>query len=178
MKTVNDWEINDVAGFRCSHGTAVRRIAVSGTDVVSRDPIHKTGANRHYLKGIGIRFAGKPLGRPKKVMEENQEALRQERAKRWEEYLQRIIIEGKFGQGKNGCRSYYIRAKRADTSVAWINNIFLVMNLQFLLRVFFMLCKTRVAMPHMVMEWIKNRLQCYREIHQTDGAAMCRIMAI
>jgi hypothetical protein len=32
------------------------------------------------------------------------------------------------GQGKNGYRLNYIRAKRADTSSAWINSIFLVMN--------------------------------------------------
>ena len=30
------------------------------------DPVYGTQANRRYLKGHGIRFAGKPLGRPKK----------------------------------------------------------------------------------------------------------------
>ena len=55
------------------------------------------------------------------------------------EYLQRIPIEGKFGQGKNGYRLNYIRAKRADTSSAWINSIFLVMNLLILLKVFYLL---------------------------------------
>jgi IS5 family transposase len=52
-----------------------------------------------------------------------------------EEYLQRIPIEGKCGQDKNGYRLNYIRAKRADTSTAWVNSIFLVMNLLILLRV-------------------------------------------
>ena len=51
--------------------------------------------------------------------------------------LQLIPIEGKFGQGMNGYRLSYIRAKRADTSVAWINSNFLVMNLLVFLRVFF-----------------------------------------
>jgi len=147
-------------------------------EVVLGDPIYGTRDNRRYLKGLGIRFAGKPLGRPKKVTEENQEALKQERARRREEYLQRIPIEGKFGQGKNGYRLNYIRAKRADTSVAWINSIFLVMNLLILLRIFFVLCKTGVAMPHRVMEWIENRLHCYRQVHQTDGVAVCGIMAV
>ena len=41
-------------------------------------------------------------------------------ALRREEYLQRIPIEGKFGQGKHGYRLSYIRAKRSDTSAAWI----------------------------------------------------------
>ena len=55
--------------------------------------------------------------------------------------MQRILIEGKFGQGKNGYRLDYIRAKRANTSFAWINSIFLVMNLFILQRIFFGLCK-------------------------------------
>lgn len=106
-------------------------------EVVLGDPIYGTRDNRRYLKGLGIHFAGKPLGRPKKVTEENQEVLKRDQAKRREAYLQRIPIEGKFGQGKNGYRLNYIRAKRADTSVAWINSIFLVMNLLILLRIFF-----------------------------------------
>lgn len=101
------------------------------------DPIYGTRANRHYLKQRGIRFAGKPLGRPKKVTEANREELKQLKAQRREEYLQRIPIEGKFGQGKNGYALNYIRAKRADTSSAWINSIFLVMNLLILIRIFF-----------------------------------------
>ena len=95
--------------------------------------------NRRYLKDRGIRFAGKPLGRPKKVTEENRVELKRLAAQRRAEYVQRIPIEGKFGQGKNGYRLNYIRAKRADTSTAWINSIFLVMNLLILLRVFYWL---------------------------------------
>jgi transposase, IS5 family len=109
------------------------------------DPIYGTRDNRKYLKGKGIRFAGKPLGRPKKVTEANREELKRLKAQRREEYLQRIPIEGKFGQGKNGYRLNYIRAKRADTSSAWINSIFLVMNLLILLRIFFALYKMFVV---------------------------------
>ena len=101
------------------------------------DPIYGTRDNRDYLRQCGIRFAGKPLGRPKQETETNREELKQLKAQRREEYRQRIPIEGKFGQGKNGYRLNYIRAKRADTSVAWINSIFLVMNLALLLKVFF-----------------------------------------
>ena len=114
-------------------------------EVVLGDPLYGTRDNRRYLKSNGIRFAGKLLGRPKKVTEENQDALKREKVKRREEYLQRIPIEGKFGQGKNGYRLNYIRAKRADTSVAWINSIFLVMNLLILLRIFFALCAAGVT---------------------------------
>ncbi len=101
------------------------------------DPIYSTRENRRYLKRLGIHFAGKPLGRPRQVTEENREELNRLKAQRREEYLERIPIEGKFGQGKNGYRLNYIRAKRADTSSAWINSIFLVMNLIILLKIFF-----------------------------------------
>jgi len=101
------------------------------------DPIYGTQDNRGYLRQRGIRFSGKPLGRPRKETESNREELKQLKAQRREEYRQRIPIEGKFGQGKGGYRLNNIRAKRADTSVAWINSIFLVMNLALLLKVFF-----------------------------------------
>ena len=55
--------------------------------------------------------------------------LREEKKQRREEYRPRIPIEGKFGQGKNGYRLNYIRAKTAKTREAWIRGIFLVMNL-------------------------------------------------
>ncbi len=123
-------------------------------EVVLGDPAYGTRENRRYLKGHGIRFAGKPLGRPRKVTEENREELKRLKAQRREDYLQRIPIEGKFGQGKSGCRLNYIRAKRADTSVAWINSIFLVMNLLVLLRIFFALCKGRAA----VVPWVLHSI--------------------
>ncbi len=106
-------------------------------EAVLGDPIYGSRDNRDYLKTKNIRFAGKPLGRPRKVTEANREELKRLKAQRREEYLQRIPIEGKFGQGKNGYGLNYIRAKRADTSEAWINSIFLVMNLLILLRIFF-----------------------------------------
>lgn len=112
---------------------------------VLADPIYGTRANRAYLKQRGIRFAGKPLGRPKKETDANREQLKQDKERRRQEYLQRIPIEGKFGQGKNGYRLNYIRAKRANTSFAWVNTIFLVMNLLILERIFFVLGQCRLA---------------------------------
>ena len=110
------------------------------------DPVYGTRANRRYLKERGIVFAGKPLGRPRKVTEANKEELKRLKAQRRKDYLQRIPIEGKFGQAKNGYALNYTRAKRADTSFAWINSIFLVMNLLILLRIFFAL-KKRCVLP-------------------------------
>lgn len=122
---------------------------------VIADPIYGTRANRDYLKQRGIHFAGKPLGRPKQVTDANREQLKQEKAQRRQDYLQRIPIEGKFGQGKNGYRLNYIRAKRANTSFAWINTIFLVMNLLILQRIFFALsqCGLAALMKAVARRW-------------------------
>jgi len=119
-------------------------------EVVIADTIYGSRANRRFLKQHGIRFAGKPLGRPAKVIDSNREEQKRLKAQRRLEYLQRIPIEGKFGQGKSGYRLNYIRAKRADTSSAWINSIFLVMNLLVLLKVFYALLKW---MPY----WFESR---------------------
>jgi len=129
-------------------------------EVVLGDPLYGTRDNRRYLKTRGIRFAGKPLGRPKKVTEENREELKRLKAQRREEYLQRIPIEGKFGQGKNGYRLNYIRAKLPATSEAWINSIFLVMNLLILLRVFFAHCfRIAVRTPGVVGRIIQSMIR-------------------
>ncbi len=89
------------------------------------------------------------------------------KAQRREEYLQRIPIEGKFGQGKNGYRLNYIRAKRADTSSAWINSIFLVMNLLILLKIFFALWKNAVAVIVLSRLRVEKVLFGHRQAHPT-----------
>ena len=65
-----------------------------------------------------------------------------------------FLLEGKFGQGKNGYDLNYIRAKRPDTSYAWINTIFLVMNLQILLRIFFARLKMAAAAIWLPLLWV------------------------
>lgn len=107
-------------------------------EVVMGDSIYGTRDNRTYLKERGIRFAGKPLGRPPKKTSGNAEQLKADKQRRQEEYRQRIPIEGKFGQGKGGYRLNYIRAKRSDTSISWVNAIFLVMNLLVLYERYFL----------------------------------------
>lgn len=98
-------------------------------EVVLADPIYGTRSNRKYLKEKGIRYGGKPLGRPKKETEVNKVKLQQEKKQRRDDYRQRIPIEGKFGQGKNGYDLNLIKAKTRQTSEAWIASIFFVMNL-------------------------------------------------
>ena len=132
---------------------------------VLADPLYGTQGNRHYLKHKGIHFAGKPLGRPKKVTEDNREEREQLKAQRRIDYLQRIPIEGKLGQGKNGYRLNDIRAKRADTSIAWINSIFLVMNLLILERIFFALCKNSLAWVKLLFQQVGKLLFSYLQLN-------------
>ena len=103
-------------------------------EVVLADQLYGSRENRTYLKERGIRFGGKPLGRPRKVTTENADDIKQARTQRLQDNRERIPIEGKFGQGKNGYRLNYIRAKCQRTSEAWINSIFLVMNLMVLFK--------------------------------------------
>jgi transposase, IS5 family len=116
-------------------------------EVVLADPIYGTRENRKELKDKGIRFAGKPLGRPPKKTAENEAEIKRLKKLEQEEYRQRIPIEGKFGQGKNGYGLDYIRAKTARTSEAWINSIFLVMNLMVLQKVFLLASKINALCP-------------------------------
>ena len=106
-------------------------------EAVVADPVYGTQKNRAYLKDKDIRYAGKALGRPKKITEQNREQLKREKQQRQADYRQRIPIEGKFGQGKRAYGLNQIQAKTARTSEAWINSIFFVMNLLVLLRHFF-----------------------------------------
>jgi hypothetical protein len=104
-------------------------------EVVLADGVYGTRVNRNFLKANGIRFGGKPLGRPKKQMALNAEEIKKARAQRKQDARERIPIEGKFGQGKNGYRLNYIRARTMKTAEAWIRSIFLVMNLLILSRI-------------------------------------------
>jgi hypothetical protein len=67
----------------------------------------------------------------------NKEEICQEKRQRRQDHLERIPIEGKFGQGKNRHGLEKIRAKLAETSEAWIRAIFLVMNLRELFKFLF-----------------------------------------
>lgn len=103
-------------------------------EVVLADPLYGTRDNRRFLKEKAIRFAGKPLGRAKRQTDANRQELKAAAEKRRQEYRERIPIEGKFGQGKNGYGLAKIRARRQDTSESWIRAIFLVMNLAVLFK--------------------------------------------
>ena len=101
---------------------------------VHADAICRTRENRNYCNGRGIRLSGKPLGRPKKQTTENQEALKAEKKQRRQDEIDRIPVEGKFGNAKRKGTLDRIMAKLARTSESVIHLGFIVLNLDKWLR--------------------------------------------
>jgi hypothetical protein len=93
---------------------------------VHADKIYRTRDNRKYCKKHGIRLSGPPLGRPPSQPEKQHEVRIQTR----QDELDRIAIEGKFGQGKRRFSLARIMCKLARTSETAIIVAFLVMNLE------------------------------------------------
>jgi len=108
-------------------------------EVLIVDKIYGTRENRAYLKARGIRFCGKPLGRPRTEILTPYQKMRQK--------IERGIrnqIEGKFGQGKNAYSLNKVRTRSAKTSESWIACIMFVMNLiRFRSDFLFNYCKER-----------------------------------
>jgi transposase, IS5 family len=100
---------------------------------VHADRIYRTRANRRYCQDHGIRLSGPPLGRPKVTTESNETQLKETRRQQRQDELDRIPIEGKFGQGKRRFTLNRIMAKLAETSETVILVSFIVMNLEKLL---------------------------------------------
>jgi len=97
---------------------------------VHADKIYRNRDNRRYCKKYGIRLSGPPLGRPKKVTAENAEQLKLDNQQHRQDEIDRIAVEGKFGQGKRRFTLARIMAKLAGTSEVVIMISFMVMNLE------------------------------------------------
>ena len=105
-------------------------------EVLLGDQIYGSRKNKKILKAKGILFGGKPLGRPKRQTQENENEIKKAKQQQKEDHRNRIPIEGKFGQGKQGYRLNNILARTVKTSESQIRNIFFVMNLLVLAKVF------------------------------------------
>jgi hypothetical protein len=141
---------DQVESYRRRHGHYPEKVLA--------DPLYGTRDNRKYLKQKGIRFAGKPLGRPPKLCGL---AKQIDRRQRRQDYRERIPIEGKFGQGKNGYNLNYIRARTAETSEAWIRSIFMVMNLLVLIR--FLLVSVTKRLYRRLMTALMEKIRLPKE---------------
>ena len=97
---------------------------------VHADKIYRTRDNLRYCKDKGIRLSGPALGRPKKRTNENAAELAAHKKLLRQDEIDRIAIEGKFGQGKRRFGLSRIMAKLAATSETMILLSFMVMNLE------------------------------------------------
>lgn len=97
---------------------------------VHADRIYRTRDNRRYCKKHGIRLSGPRLGRPPKQTPENAARLKAEAKQARQDELDRIPIEGKFGQAKRRFGLGRLLTKLASTSETAIELCFLVMNLE------------------------------------------------
>ena len=97
-------------------------------ECVMADGAYMSRTNREYLKEKNIRHIGKSLGRPRQLSKAEKLKLKQDRGIRNE-------VEGKFGQGKNAFGLSEIRARRSDTSMAWISGIWFAMNITRFLKI-------------------------------------------
>lgn len=83
-----------------------------------------------FAKKYDIRLSGPPLGRPPKKTLENTQELRDRKLQQRQDELDRVPIEGKFGQSKRRFSLNLVMAKLADTSETAIAIIFIVMDLE------------------------------------------------
>lgn len=90
------------------------------------DKIYRTKGNRRFCKKHGIRLSGPPLGRP--IADVDQ--LKAQRKIQYQDEVDRIAVEGKFGQGKRRFSLGRIMTKLAQTSEVSIMVAFIVMNLE------------------------------------------------
>ena len=96
---------------------------------VHADQIYRTKANRAYCSSKGIRLSAKALGRPKKETPEKRKELKVQRKQLNQDEIDRIPVEGKFGNAKRKGTLGRIMAKLRSTSETVIHIAIVVLNL-------------------------------------------------
>lgn len=118
---------------------------------VHADTIYRTRENRKYCKERGIRLSGKPLGRPKKLTAENADQLKAQKILERQDELDRIPVEGKFGNSKRKGTLGRIMAKLAHTSESVIHIGIIMLNLEKYLRVVLLWLHLRAIRAHRII---------------------------
>jgi hypothetical protein len=97
---------------------------------IHADKIYRTRENIAWCKARGIRLSGPMLGRPVADEEARKENRRQQR----QDEADRIPVEGRFGVAKRRYGLSRIMRRLQETSESAITMVFLVMNLDKILR--------------------------------------------
>lgn len=131
------WDNFNEGGDLPAQAEAYRRRFGSWPESIHADKLYRNRDNLKFCKKYGIRLSGPPLGRPPKVTAENAMRIQQQKEIARKDEVDRIPIEGKFGQGKRRFGLGLIMSKGPDTSACSIVMSFLVMNLMKWLKVIF-----------------------------------------
>ncbi len=91
---------------------------------------YRNQTNREFCAKNGIRLSGPALGRPPKDKEKSKAIRKQQ----YKDEIDRIPVEGKFGQGKRRFGLGLIKTKLIKTAVSSISLAFIVMNLEKILK--------------------------------------------
>lgn len=126
------WDNYNESGDLITQVEAYRERLGFYPESVHADKIYRNRNNIKFCKKHGIRLSGPRLGRPPKDVSKQQELKKQA----WQDEIDRIPIEGKFGQAKRRFGLSRIMCKLAQTSETAIAMTFLVMNLEKWLKVF------------------------------------------
>jgi len=141
-----DWDNYNESGDLISQIDAYKNRFGCYPASVHADKIYRNRKNIKFCKKHGIRLSGPPLGRPPKDLSKRAASKKLAR----QDEIDRIPIEGKFGQGKRRFSLSRIMCKLSQTSETAIAVVFLVMNLEKVLRlgiVKFFVCVCRRFMP-------------------------------
>jgi len=106
---------------------------------IHADKIYRNRENRKWCKKHHIRLSGPPLGRPQKITAENYHEMKRQKVITFQDEIDRIDIEGRFGHSKRRYGLDRVMAKLTITSECVISLVFLVMNLEKILRDLFWL---------------------------------------
>jgi len=115
--------------------------------VVIVDQIYGSRENRKYLKENGIRFSGKPLGRPPKEMDAVSREMERLRVL---EQGERNEVEGKIGTAKTRYGLGKLMTKTEQTSENWVAMAIFSMNMATALR------RLLLSLFYWVIKWCRN----------------------
>ena len=139
---------------------------------VHADTIYRTRDNRNFCKKHGIRLSGPPLGRPPKKTEENAQELKDRKKQQRQDELDRIPIEGKFGQSKRRFSLNRVMTKLSETSETAIAITFIVMNLEKWLQKLFLclfICWQKLEIP--IFKVLRTTTNTLRRLLLIDSQA-------
>lgn len=139
-----DWNNYNESGDLTNQVEAYKERFGFYPESVHADKIYRNRDNLKFCKKHGIRLSGPRLGRPPKDQSKQTEFKKQS----WQDEIDRIPIEGKFGQAKRRFGLSRIMCKLARTSETAIAITFLVMNLEKWLKVFLFV----------FLNWLKSSL--------------------